>query len=114
MLKLITKSFIKSESKRGSQHDRTQTWISGFDFNRIGSAGDMVNQNILACFEIWLIKGGFKGKRTQTSVQYFNAKQRLEMDYTGRMNKPMKQRYEIFLKQYLNNGKEFLESLKVA
>lgn len=74
----------------------------------------MVNKNILACFEIWLIKGGFKGKRTQTSVQYFNAKQRLEMDYTGRMNKPMKQRYEIFLKQYLNNGKEFLERLKVA
>ena len=55
-----------------------------------------MNKNILACFEIWLIKGGFKGKRTQTSVQYFNAKQRLEMDYTGRMNKPMKQRYEIF------------------
>ncbi|QXR27008.1 hypothetical protein [Acinetobacter junii] len=74
----------------------------------------MVSKNILACFEIWLIKGGFKGKRTQISVQYFNAKQRLEMDYTGRMNKPMKQRYEMFLKQYLNNGKEFLESLKVA
>ena len=74
----------------------------------------MVSKNILACFEIWLIKDGFKGKRTQISVQYFNAKQRLEMDYTGRMNKPMKQRYEIFLKQYLNNGKEFLEGLKVA
>lgn len=42
MLKLITKSFIKSVSKRGLQHDRAQTWISGFDFNRIGSAGDMV------------------------------------------------------------------------
>lgn len=67
-----------------------------------------MSKNILACFEIWLIRRGFKGKRTQTSVQYFNAKQRLEM------NKPMKQRYEIFLKQYLNNGKEFLESLKVA
>ncbi|WP_033134647.1 hypothetical protein [Acinetobacter sp. MN12] len=74
----------------------------------------MVSKNILMCFEIWLIKGGFKGKRTQTSVQYFNAKQRLEMDYTGRMNKLMKQKYMLFLKQYLNNGKEFLESLKVA
>ena len=74
----------------------------------------MVSKNILMCFENWLIKDGFKGKRTQISVQYFNAKERLEMDYTGRMNKPMKQRYEIFLKQYLNNGKEFLESLKVA
>lgn len=74
----------------------------------------MVSKNILMCFEIWLIRVGFKGKRTQISVQYFNAKQRLEMDYTGRMNKPMKQRYEIFLKQYLNNGKDFLESLKVA
>ena len=74
----------------------------------------MMNKNILACFEIWLIRSGFKGKRTQTSVQYFNAKQRLEMDYTGRMNKPMKQKYMLFLKQYLNNGKEFLESLKVA
>lgn len=73
-----------------------------------------MNKKILMCFETWLIRGGFKGKRTQTSVQYFNAKQRLEMDYTGRMNKPMKQRYEIFLKQYLNGGKEFLESLKVA
>lgn len=57
-----------------------------------------MSKNILACFEIWLIKGGFKGKRTHTSVQFFNAKERLEMDYTGRMNKPMKQRYEIFLK----------------
>ena len=73
-----------------------------------------MNKNIIACIEIWLFKEGFKGKRTQISVQYFNAKQRLEMDYTGRMNKAMKQRYEIFLKQYLNNGKEFLESLKVA
>ncbi|WP_151711218.1 hypothetical protein [Acinetobacter junii] len=73
-----------------------------------------MNKNILMCFENWLIRRGFKGKRTQTSVQYFNAKERLEMDYTGRMNKPMKQRYEMFLKQYLNNGKEFLESLKVA
>lgn len=73
-----------------------------------------MSKNILACFENWLIRDGFKGKRTQTSVQYFNAKQRLEMDYTGRMNKAMKQRYEMFLKQYLNNGKEFLESLKVA
>ncbi len=73
-----------------------------------------MNKNILTCFEIWLNKGGFIGKRTQTSVQYFNAKERLEMDYTGRMNKPMKQRYEVFLKQYLKNGKEFLESLKVA
>ena len=74
----------------------------------------MVSKNILTCFENWLIKCGFQSKRTPTSVQYFNAKQRLEMDYTGRMNKPMKQRYKIFLKQYLNNGKEFLESLKVA
>jgi hypothetical protein len=73
-----------------------------------------MNKNILMCFENWLLKRGFKGKRTLTSVQYFNAKERLEMDYTGRMNKPMKQRYEMFLKQYLNNGKEFLESLKVA
>ena len=73
-----------------------------------------MNKNILSCFEIWLIKGGFKGKRTLTSVQYFNAKERLEMDYTGRMNKPMKKKYVLFLKQYLNNGKEFLESLKVA
>lgn len=73
-----------------------------------------MNKNILMCFENWLFKEGFKGKRTLTSVQYFNAKQRLEMDYTGRMNKPMKQRYKAFLKQYLNNGKEFLESLKVA
>ena len=73
-----------------------------------------MNKNILACFEIWLIKGGFKGKRTQTSVQYFNAKQRLEMDYTGRMNKAMERKYVLFLKLYLNNGKEFLESLKVA
>ena len=31
-----------------------------------------MNKNILACFEIWLIRGGFKGKRTQISVQYFN------------------------------------------
>ena len=74
----------------------------------------MVSKNILMCFENWLIKGGFKGKRTQISVQYFNAKQRLEMDYTGRMNKAMKRKYMLFLKQYLNNGKEFLESLKVA
>ncbi|MEF9957382.1 MAG: hypothetical protein RR767_09310 [Acinetobacter sp.] len=74
----------------------------------------MVSKNILMCFEVWLINGGFKGKRTNTSVQYFNAKQRLEMDYTGRMNKPMKRKYVLFLKQYLNNGKEFLESLKVA
>lgn len=74
----------------------------------------MVSKNILTCFENWLLKCGFKGKRTQTSVQYFNAKERLEIDYTGRMNKPMKQRYKAFLKQYLNNGKEFLESLKVA
>ena len=73
-----------------------------------------MSKNILMCFEIWLIKDGFKGKRTQTSVQYFNAKQRLEMDYTGRMNKPMKRKYVLFLKQYLNGGKEFLESLKVA
>ena len=73
-----------------------------------------MSKNILACFENWLIKGGFKGKRTLTSVQFFNAKQRLEMDYTGRMNKPMKQKYILFLKQYLNGGKEFLESLKVA
>lgn len=73
-----------------------------------------MNKNILMCFENWLIKGGFKGKRTQISVQYFNAKQRLEMDYLGRMNKPMKQKYMIFLKQYLNGGKEFLEGLKVA
>ena len=74
----------------------------------------MVSKNILTCFEIWLIRSGFKGKRTQTSVQYFNAKQRLEMDYTGRMNKAMKRKYMLFLKLYLNNGKEFLESLKVA
>jgi len=74
----------------------------------------MVSKNILTCFENWLIKCGFKGKRTLTSVQYFNAKERLEMDYTGRMNKPMKRKYVLFLKQYLNNGKEFLESLKVA
>ena len=74
----------------------------------------MVSKNILACFEIWLIKGGFKGKRTQTSVQFFNARERLEIDYTGRMNKPMKKKYVLFLKQYLNGGKEFLESLKVA
>lgn len=73
-----------------------------------------MNKNILTCFENWLIRDGFKGKRTQTSVQYFNAKQRLEMDYTGRMNKLMKQKYVLFLKQYLNGGKEFLESLKVA
>lgn len=73
-----------------------------------------MNKNILMCFENWLFKEGFKGKRTQTPVQYFNAKQRLEMDYTGRMNKPMKQKYVLFLKQYLNGGKEFLESLKVA
>ena len=73
-----------------------------------------MSKNILACFEIWLIKGGFKGKRTQTSVQYFNAKERLEMDYTGRMNKAMKRKYVLFLKQYLNGGKEFLEGLKVA
>ena len=73
-----------------------------------------MNKNILTCFENWLIKGGFKGKRTLTSVQFFNAKQRLEMDYTGRMNKAMKRKYMLFLKLYLNNGKEFLESLKVA
>ena len=73
-----------------------------------------MSKNILTCFENWLIKGGFKGKRTLTSVQFFNAKQRLEMDYTGRMNKPMKRKYVLFLKQYLNGGKEFLESLKVA
>ena len=73
-----------------------------------------MNKNILACFENWLIRYGFKGKRTQISVQYFNAKERLEMDYTGRMNKPMKRKYVLFLKQYLNGGKEFLESLKVA
>lgn len=73
-----------------------------------------MNKNILMCFEAWLIRGRFKGKRTQTSVQYFNAKQRLEMDYTGRMNKPMKRKYVLFLKQYLNGGKEFLESLEVA
>ena len=74
----------------------------------------MVSKNILICFENWLIKGGFKGKRTLTSVQFFNAKQRLEIDYTGRMNKAMKRKYVLFLKQYLNNGKEFLESLEVA
>ena len=74
----------------------------------------MVSKNILMCFENWLIKGGFKGKRTLTSVQFFNAKQRLEIDYTGRMNKAMKQKYVLFLKQYLNGGKEFLEGLKVA
>ena len=114
MLKLITKSFIKSVSKRGSQHDRAQTLDFNFDCACSHGGWDMVNKNILACFEIWLIKGGFKGKRTQISVQYFNAKQRLEMDYTGRMNKPMKRKYVLFLKQYLNGGKEFLESLKVV
>ena len=71
-----------------------------------------MSKNILTCFENWLIKGGFKGKRTLTSVQFFNAKQRLEMDYTGRMNKPMKRKYVLFLKQYLNGGKEFLERLR--
>lgn len=73
-----------------------------------------MNKNILMYFENWLFKEGFKGKRTQISVQYFNAKQRLEMDYLGRMNKPMKRKYVLFLKQYLNGGKEFLESLKVV
>ncbi len=73
-----------------------------------------MNKNILMCFENWLIRDGFKGKRTQTSVQYFNAKERLEMDYTGRMNKLMKRKYVLFLKQYLNGGKEFEEHLKVA
>lgn len=73
-----------------------------------------MNKNILMCFEKWLIRGGFKGKRTQTSVQYFNAKQRLEMDYLGRMNKPMKQKYMLFLKQYLNNGKSFIDDLNLA
>ena len=74
----------------------------------------MVSKNILMCFENWLIKEGFKGKRTKITFQYFNTKERLEIDYTGRMNKPMKRKYVLFLKQYLNGGKEFLESLKVA
>ena len=73
-----------------------------------------MNKKILMCFENWLIRGGFKGKRTQISVQYFNAKQRLEMDYTGRMNKPMKQKYMLFLKQYFNNGKGFIQDLRLA
>ncbi len=30
------------------------------------------------------------------------------------MNKLMKRKYVLFLKQYLNGGKEFLESLEVA
>ena len=108
------KSLIRKATNLGCKHDRTQTWPFYFDCACSHGGCDMVSKNILMCFENWLIRGGFKGKRTQISVQYFNAKQRLEMDYTGRMNKPMKQRYEMFLKQYLNNGKEFLESLKVA
>jgi hypothetical protein len=69
--------------------------------------------NILMCFEVWLIRGGFIPKRTQKSTQYFNKKYRLEIDYTGRMNKQMKEKYKLFLKQYLNNGKAFLDDLKV-
>ena len=95
-------------------HDRTQTWGFNFDCACNHGGADMVSKNILMCFENWLIRGGFKGKRTQTSVQYFNAKERLEIDYAGRMNRPMKRKYVLFLKQYLNGGKEFLESLKVA
>ena len=37
----------------------------------------MVSKNILMCFENWLTRRGFKGKRTQISVQYFNAKRAL-------------------------------------
>ena len=80
---------LQNATKKDGQHDRTQTWDFNFDCACSHGGCDMVSKNILMCFENWLIRGGFKGKRTQISVQYFNAKERLEMDYTGRMNKPI-------------------------
>ncbi len=62
MLKLITKSFIKSVSKRGLQHDRTQTWINVFDFIWIGSVGDMVKNipdALTFPFTVWMAESGF-------------------------------------------------------
>lgn len=52
MLKLITKSFIKSESKRGSQHDRTQTWDFNFDCACSHGGCDMVKKDKYMGFKI--------------------------------------------------------------
>lgn len=43
---------LRNATKKDGQHDRAQTWIIVFDFNRIGSAGDMVKKDKYMGFKI--------------------------------------------------------------
>lgn len=63
-------------------------------------------------FRNWLLSSGYQIKHNPLSVEFIKKKSdRLEMNYLGRMNKAMKRQYEIFLGQYLNKGKQFIDGL---
>ena len=121
MLKLITKSFIKSVSKRGSQHDRAQTWINVF--NLIGSHGgcDMVKNipdSLTFPFTVWMAENGFYPctKKNFLVMKRGNEVAKISMHETEQgfaMNDICQKRFLSFCRAYLNRDKNYIDQLRM-
>lgn len=108
MLKLITKSFIKSVSKRGLHHDRTQTWMSHFDFFRRDGGCDMVKKTehiepwMSEAFLIWVQYIGYrivtKGLHSEFVPTYVSKQlpRGGSIDHRGRLNKAASNLFKEF------------------
>lgn len=71
-----------------------------------------VPENIQHAFILFILKGGYKFKRTPCGVQYYKAgKEPLFISISGKLNQAMQERWDLFCKMWLKNGKEFLEKL---
>lgn len=67
-------------------------------------------ENIQHAFILFILSGGYKFKAMSCGVQYYKAgKDALFIDVNGKMNDAMRDRWNLFCKMWLKNGKEFID-----
>lgn len=70
-----------------------------------------IPNRLIKPFRNWLVSLGYQGMRRGDHLTAWKPKHK-QIEINGvRMNKPCQEVFQVFLKQYLKNGKSFLEEL---